>query len=77
VQPTTHPHLVPRLRMNGAVLPLLHKPSWCAEEDLHLCHKVMEQSFLNYLYPFDTRAVRLFVNTPLYVKCEYFMNHKR
>jgi len=37
----------------------------------------MGQIFVNYLYPFDTRAVELFVNTPLYVKCEYFMNKKR
>ena len=37
----------------------------------------MGQGFLNCFYPFDTRAVHLFVNTPLYIKCEYFVNQKK
>jgi hypothetical protein len=29
-------HLVPRLRMSGTIRPLLHTPSWRAQEQLYL-----------------------------------------
>ena len=36
VKLTTHLHLVPKLRVGGAMRPFLYKPQWCAQLQLNI-----------------------------------------